>query len=394
MLQLTAPWGFESFLYSQTQTQPRQLAGFVFCKASTTGRTNGKAIAELLQRLAMISALGIVRHKDCRRVGFMLLLLFLSLRGKSQVNHLSRLYEDNDFINIAGKGTDKGYTNGTRLDYFFTKQHPSRFFMDNWFPTAGAGSVNTYSYSLMQTMLVPTDISTPQPDKNDWPYSGALVLSHGLYSIHPIDRWAIGSDITAGVIGPLALTRQTQTLAHRIIGYTKPMGWDEQMPNDVLLNIHLLAEKMLWQPGRALDMIGGGEVQVGTMVDGASLHLQLRVGRMLPYFDSYIGRFASAKSAGRRRRFQYYVFVRPAIQWWTYNALLQGGVFSGKSPYYAGINSKGQSPSLHRITGTVDAGIVLVAGNFSLSFIQKEMSPLIHNVADQTIGNVSLTLSW
>lgn len=325
---------------------------------------------------------------------FSLFLLGLFLQARSQNERLFRLYEDNDFINIAGKGTDKGYTNGTRLDYFFTKRHPSRFFLDNWFPTTGAGSVNTYSYALMQTMVVPNDISTPQPDKNDWPYSGALVLSHGLYSTHPIDRWAIESDITVGVIGPLALAHQTQALAHRIIGYTKPMGWDEQMPNDVLLNVHLLAEKMLWQPGRALEMIGGGEVQAGTMLDGASLHLQLRVGHMLPYFDNYIGRFASPKSEGPGRRFQYYLFVRPAIQWWTYNALLQGGIFRGKSPYYAGISSKGQSPSLHRIAGTVDIGIVLVVGNFSFSFIQKEMSPLIHNVADQTIGNVSLTLSW
>ncbi|HSC38809.1 MAG TPA: lipid A-modifier LpxR family protein, partial [Chitinophagaceae bacterium] len=99
-----------------------------------------------------------------------------------QQAHLFRLYEDNDFLNIAGRGTDKGYTNGTRLDYFYQKTHPSRFFLDKWFPAAGAGSVNTFSYSLMQVMLVPNDISTPLPDKNDWPYSGALVASHGLYS--------------------------------------------------------------------------------------------------------------------------------------------------------------------------------------------------------------------
>jgi len=74
--------------------------------------------------------------------------------------------------------------------------------------------------------------------------------------------------------------------------------------------------------------------------------------------------------------------------------LLQGGIFSGKSRYYAGIDSKGQSPSLKNITGTVDIGIVLVMGNVSLSVIQKELSPLIHQVADQAIGNISLTVSW
>ena len=42
----------------------------------------------------------------------------------------------------------------------------------------------------------------------------------------------------------------------------------------------------------------------------------------------------------------------------------------------------------------VDAGIVLVLGNVSFSLIQKELSPLIHDVSDQTVGNISLTYSW
>ncbi|HVW58939.1 MAG TPA: lipid A deacylase LpxR family protein [Puia sp.] len=310
----------------------------------------------------------------------------------SQPDHLFRIYEDNDFINIAGKGTDKGYTNGTRFDYFYLKKTPSHFFLDKWFPTAGAGAVDTYSYSLMQVMLGPKDISKPEPDKNDWPYAAALVASHGMYSTHPGRELAIQTEITAGVIGPLALGRQFQTWAHSIIGYTKPRGWDKQMPNDVLLNINLQAWKMIWQPGSAFELMGGGQVQAGTMLDGVSLHLLLRAGNMRPFFSSYIDQFASAR--GKGRRLQYYFFIKPAVQWWSYNALIQGGIFSGKSSYYAGIDSKGQSPSLRKITGTVDAGLVLVAGNVSLSFIQKELSPLIHDVSDQTVGNISLTISW
>ena len=171
------------------------------------------------------------------------------------------------------------------------------------------------------------------------------------------------------------------------------MGWDNQMPGDVLLNVNALFEKMIWQPGRALELMAGGQVQAGTMLDGASAHVLFRIGKMRSYFDSYIGQFASAKGRARGR-LQYYVFIKPAIQWWGYNAILQGGVFAGKSDYYAGIQSKGQSPSLKRVTGTADVGLVLVAGNVSLSFIQKEMSPLIHQVSDQSIGNISLTFSW
>lgn len=324
-------------------------------------------------------------------IGF-ILFCCADFHALSQDRHLVRVYEDNDFINITGKGTDKGYTNGTRLDYFYTKDHPSHFFIDRWFPLAGDGAVNAFSYSLMQVMLVPTDISRSQPDKNDWPYSGALLLSHGLSSFNPKDQWSLVSTITAGVIGPLSLAEQTQSLVHRMVGAAKPMGWKYQMPNDVLLNIDVQVEKMIWQKNRFFECIGGGQVQVGTMLDGGDLHLLLRVGKMQPYFSGYINSFATAK--GNRHRLQYYFFVRPAVQWWSFNALLQGGLFSGRSSYYAGIDSKGQSPGLKEVTAAVDAGVVLVLGSVSLSLIQKELTPSIHDVSNQTVGNISLTYSW
>jgi hypothetical protein len=33
-----------------------------------------------------------------------------------------RIFLDNDFLNFRGAGTDRYYTNGVRIDYFFTKK--------------------------------------------------------------------------------------------------------------------------------------------------------------------------------------------------------------------------------------------------------------------------------
>lgn len=319
------------------------------------------------------------------------MILCACLAAPAQNSHLLRLYEDNDFINITGNGTDKGYTNGTRLDYFFRKQRPSRFFIDSWFPRAGADAVNTFSYSLTQVMLVPNDISKPQPDKNDWPYSGALFLSHGLHSSNAAGKFALQAEIVAGVIGPLSLAKQAQTWVHRMIGYTTPMGWHYQMPNDVLLNVNMLAEKMIWQPGKAFELIGGAQIQAGTMLDGASVYTLLRAGNISPWFNGYLEQFSSPANKGRR--LQYYIYLRPALQWSAYTALLEGGVFSGKNDYYAGIGNKGSSPSPHKITAAMDAGIVLAAGHISLSFSQKEWSPLLDGVSHPTTGNISVTFA-
>jgi hypothetical protein len=327
------------------------------------------------------------------RTGMVLLIIIMVLpgicTGQDSSRHLLRLYEDNDFLNIAGQGTDKGYTNGTRIDYFFCKQAPSRFFVDRWLPKAGADAVNTFSYSLTQLMIVPKDISKPLPDRNDWPYAGALFLAHNLHSSNASKKFLLQSGIILGVMGPMALAEQTQTWMHSIIGYTRPMGWPYQMPNALLFNVNLLAEKMLWQPGRSVELLGGAQLQAGTLFDAAAAHVQVRIGRMQPYFNGYMGQFSVPRKQFHRR-LQYYLILRPAIEWSFYKALLDGGVFNGKNEYY----NTGGSPVSRKIIFTADAGAVLVWGNVSLAFIQKQLSPLLHGVSDQTIGNLSLTLAW
>jgi len=311
----------------------------------------------------------------------------------SQDLHLFRAYEDDDFFNIAGKGTDKGYTNGSRLDYFYLKSHPDHLVIDKFFPRAGTAANDTYSFSLMQLMFTPKDISTSIPDKTDWPYSGALFVTHGLHSFNPTRQYSIESELTVGVMGPLSLAKQTQTWFHSLIGYTKPEGWQYQLPNDILLNLNVQGEKMIWSHRHAIELMGGGRIEAGTLADDISINLQFRIGHMEPYFNGYIPQYASGKHTGRHR-LQYYLFASPYAQWWGYDALLQGGVFAGKGAYYAGLSSKGKSPRLHQITAVADIGATLVVGNLSLSFIQRQMSALLRGIVDQTVGNVSLTWAW
>lgn len=98
---------------------------------------------------------------------------------------------------------------------------------------------------------------------------------------------------------------------------------------------------MIWQPGKALELMGGGQVQAGTMLDGVSLHLLLRAGNMRPFFSRYIDQFASAR--GKGRRLQYYFFIKPAVQWWTYNALIQGGSSAGKAAIMQASTARGKA---------------------------------------------------
>src|SRR5476651_940102 len=133
--------------------------------------------------------------------------------------HLFRFYYDNDFINVLGKETDNEYTGGTRVDYFYTKKHASRFFIDKWMPKAGSNSVNTFGWSLMQVGFTPDDLKKTDPDVNDYPYSGGMFAIHTLHSTDPLKKYSLQTELTAGVIGPYSYSAETQEGIHRWIHY-------------------------------------------------------------------------------------------------------------------------------------------------------------------------------
>lgn len=327
---------------------------------------------------------------------FALLVLIITTKltfAQIGYRHLLRLYEDNDYINFLGKITDKGYTNGSSIDFYFNKSHPSVFFIDKWMPNLGPESINTFSYSLTQLMVVPDNLSTTMPDKNDWPYAGALYITHSLHSSNPIKKFSLQTELVVGVLGPLSLAANMQTWIHRVTQYTKPLGWDKQIPGDALLNINFLAEKMLWQGGKYIEIIGGGKLLAGTMIDGASLHMKLRVGGMQPYFEGYNTGYSSARSS-IGNRVQFYFFMQPEISFWAYNALLNGGIFNGKGAYYQGNGGDDGSPAIRNVNVAVAGGIVFVTGRAGLSLTQKKFSSVLNHIAGQSVGNISITYSW
>ena len=74
--------------------------------------------------------------------GLLLLSLLLNKRisaQRTQPRYMVKIYEDNDFFNIQGHGTDNSYTNGTRLDFFYTKEKRSGFFIDRIIPVVCPG---------------------------------------------------------------------------------------------------------------------------------------------------------------------------------------------------------------------------------------------------------------
>jgi len=323
-----------------------------------------------------------------------MLATFLSHGMRGQNNNpasrsMLRIYEDNDFINIFGKGTDEAYTNGTRIDYFYENNRKPVFFIDRLLPRAGNKAANTYGWGIMQLMFTPRDISTAAYQPNDYPYSGALFLTHTLYSYNPSKKYNFQTEVMAGVRGPAAFAAQTQKFIHRVIHYQQPMGWQHQLQNKVILNLHFAAEKQLYAAGNCLEVIGGTDIYTGNFVNRASMYPTIRIGKMNPYFEAYISQYTGTHKTHHRNNMQLYFIFKPAFIFTLTNGLLQSD--NKKSKYQENDVS---ADKMEKAVYALDAGAVLAINRFSISFIQNFTSAMMEHLYTHQVGNITLYFSW
>lgn len=313
-------------------------------------------------------------------------------------SRLFRLYEDNDFINIFGKGTDDFYTNGTKLDFFYTKKKKSGFFIDKLMLRAGDSSVNTYGIGITQLMFTPNNIAATEYQPDDYPYAGALIASHSLYSYNPIKKYDFQTELMLGVEGPASLTKQAQTFIHRVINYQKPMGWNNQRKNKLVVNISFAAEKQFAAYNNWFEMVGGAQVFMGSFFKAAVVSPQIRIGKMMPYFSGYISHYAKNKSNTKSTRLQAYLIIKPQAMLVVSNDALQGKMpgesLIGKLSKYT---SAGENKSYHEINTLVYAlnvSAVMSAGHFSFSFTQNGTTAMLKDLYSHQFGNISFYYSW
>jgi lipid A 3-O-deacylase len=330
-----------------------------------------------------------------------LLLLGIGITGYAQqrqkYRRLLRAYDDNDIINLPGKGTDRGYSNGTRLDHFFVNGKPSLFFLNRIMPKAGDSSINTFGFSLMQVIYTPKNILKRIPDRNDYAYAGGLFAMHSLSSANSIKQYSWQTEVMLGIMGPASLAKQTQWQAHKMVGMVRPIGWDYQLKTDLLLNISVAVEKQLMHIGNVVEGIGGAQAFAGTAMNGASLYSLLRVGKMTPYFNGYISQFATPK--GNKNRWQVYGIVRPAVELALTHALIDGGVFNGRNEPAPQPDPDDDKPVVgererNRLVAKLGYGLVISGGRLAISFTQTTMTAVVKGTGHQEIGNISLHFGW
>jgi hypothetical protein len=297
-------------------------------------------------------------------------------------HHFLRLYADNDALVPTNNATDWGYTSGIRIDLFHYSP-TLRGYLQGFNTYDHYDRVNTSGWGIMQKIYAPQKTSLLIPDKNDYPYSGALLLVHSFHSSYKEKKLNILSECIAGLMGSPSFGEQTHRFFHRLIKDPLPMGWDYQLPTDLLLNFNIEAEKLIAH-NKWAGFIGTAQVRSGTMNDALSAGICVRAGNLKNYFNGLSGQYFPGKEIHTS------ISMKISADLILYNALLQGGLFNKRSPVHDKQSTLGTDRKINRLTGNLEGFFLVSIGKFAFSFQLKYSSPELKGLDQHSFGNISV----
>jgi lipid A 3-O-deacylase len=264
-----------------------------------------------------------------------------------------RIYYENDFFT----GTDRDYTQGIYIE----KVNPyfSKFFLSKllWRPRH---SVANYGLAVEHDVYTPNHLDQSGILFGDRPYAGALFLKTFLIATDAGRKTRMSSSLSTGLIGPDAGGEGMQKAIHHWINYITPLGWHNQIHNELVLNYQLNYEKELIHHSNAFSLAGFGSARLGTLGTKATIGLTMTAGNFYSAFTNTV--------ALRVKKVQWYIYDQPLVNAVGYDATLQGGVFNHSSPYTIAASD------INRLTFQNKFGVVLILKRLYLEYFQTSLT--------------------
>lgn len=151
--------------------------------------------------------------------------------------HSMYLIADNDHFRLVDK-SDQFYTSGFEAGLAWAPR--SRWPAVAYRPFFRRSVPTSYGLFIRHQIFSPTNIEIPDQYRIDYPYSGLLVA--GLSAKNDHREW----QYMIGFRGPLAQGESLQRFMHKLHGYREPVGWNQQMGHQLLLQVNGLTEHTLW----------------------------------------------------------------------------------------------------------------------------------------------------
>jgi lipid A 3-O-deacylase len=287
----------------------------------------------------------------------------LSFRNISS-DHYFRINYENDFFS----GTDRDYTQGIYIE----KVTPGLrgFFLTKvlWQPRSWRqrDCPVKYGLALEHDMYTPNFLDRPEIQYGDRPYAGVILLKTFLTATDTEGRQRISTLLSTGLIGPDAGGEGMQKAIHHLIDYTQPVGWHNQISNDLVLNYQVNYEKELFSC--KYDAGGGAHyTDRFSLATFSSLRLGTLSSKLATGVTIMLGNFYSPFTHPVDRpgkKIQWYFYDQPLVNLVGYDATLQGGVFNRSSPYTIAASDVNRLVFQHRY------GFILIFHKLFLEYYQ------------------------
>lgn len=165
-----------------------------------------------------------------------------------------------------------------------------------------------------------------------------------------------------------------QTEIHKLTGNVIPLGWRNQIKNDVVLNYEVAYEKQLFRYRDYFSVQGNSSLQVGTLFTNASVGFNTSAGLINAPFSS----------EENNKKFQVYLYAQPLLKIVGFDATLQGGIFNNDSPYTI------PAEDIERITGQANFGVVVKINSFYLEYTRSTITREFETGSAANWGGVRL----
>src|ERR1700682_888243 len=114
--------------------------------------------------------------------------------------HYFSIRHDNDFLNLAGQGTDRYYSSGIYIQYsFLSPAHGS--VMNKTLFSPHPLSPSFFTIGITQWMYTPANLKSPVIVKGDYPYAGILFFHFSRENLFT-SKQLFRSELWLGMMGP------------------------------------------------------------------------------------------------------------------------------------------------------------------------------------------------
>ncbi len=259
-----------------------------------------------------------------------------------------RFYYDNDFFT----STDGNYTQGLNFEIV----HPaiSKSPLGKLLVSL-KGSEKKYGMSLEHLGYTPSSIRHVEIIYRDRPFSATLYLKTFKQSFDTTRNILLTSLIELGGIGPVAGGEWMQKTIHRNLNNIEPLGWHNQIKNDVVINYSIILEKALIPESDNFMLSSITKLNAGTLRNNIATGFSATGGKFSNPFFTVVP---------LENKFHIKFYASSLINIIGYDASLQGGLFNRSSPYTI------DAHNLSRVVWSSEAGIIIQLKKLSLEYFQ------------------------